>query len=386
MRRHKSVLLLLWSVVIVLSCAIGLGFGAVQLYRSLSLEPALAVKGSALDMQLDSVVSKGGSLVALKSLSPATRKLDASEFMESKVDWEGPHRLVKACRLASSFLADPGRHVDVTKVDWTAEDFALTTDRFDFSWFFDLRRFDFWDVSRSQAYQCALQRGASPLDLLAPRYVALVRWAKLRLVHGLNKKGLGAAIFDVRSLGSLLLTTETAAGISAGLRIFELESSLAKFLRERKAVARLPSKWRPLPLGVLASAQEVLLDLSGGLHFPASPEQVGKSMAAAGHVPFVLCGAIGSSLPRVLVARTELSLFYKSFFDYFEKTLGHLSPRCAQKHLRELWQQNELNLGVDRSLVITLFLHIPFLQRTWAERQYASLPLVSPSILGRPGM
>lgn len=380
MGQQKFVILLSLSVAIVLGLVAGLVFAGARIFRATELEPRLVAHQTELEKRVRILEGLLPKAPQLPFLTVGPRKADAAEFFDSRVEWKGSFAAAHDCRRLSSFLTDPGRHIGVERTDWTAADLELVTDKFDFAWFYELRQYDHWDVSRSHTFSCAFQRLQDPAHLPEPHFSGLVRWAKLRLVHGVKKQDLGGALFETRALGSLLLTTETVAGLSAGLRIFELQSHLHRFLSSTRKVKRLPSSWKPESVEDMARMQDILGELGAVVHFLTPGSFLGEVFSDPKSLALVKCAALGSGLPRVVQARAELAEFHPSVFSTIDQILTGNREFCRLAHLRDLWASPVAVSAKQVPAVLRFLLLVPSIRRTWGEHLLLELPEYGPSL------
>ena len=258
--------------------------------------------------RLAPAIAADGEALRASALFTATgTRADAGPFLNPRVEWSKTPSTVMPwpANIDPSLLAQD---------DWKARGAEVVLDGVDLSWFAELKRFDHWDISRATQHQ--IMHPYAYNDAPIPNFVALKRWARLRLLAGARAGDEPAAQEEVRHLARLCASTETLVGVVIGAHMLHdagEASDLPKLRRYLDAMVELASVGADS--GALAAR---LADTS-----------------APGY-----CAATYEALWPAWVLRPSLLRTGRATYAAYDAALARPSP-CRWSLLRDAWAARE---------------------------------------------
>lgn len=304
-----------------------------SIQRQVALRRILMKKYAFKILELQKLIYKYSSLFS----GTSRLRRDAGPFLNPRVEWQDVINDASAKAAYNSFKATLGEAsvIELTLPAAPAEKLRslganyykkadeIDLKNIDFGWFKILKNYDFWNVEINSPLE-HLDRfdfTQSPVVNMA----ALVGWAKLRLVMGVQEKNVKSAIDEVLHLGQLLHSTETLIGAVSSLVVLKAVFEFAKDQGE-------PLKVDP---AVFEKAKLYFMTLSQALSHPLIDVRDFSSLISAGIGPGY-CAVLNEAGSGLLMFKPLLENDLKDFYAKYAETLNS-KKTCRWVHMRRAW-------------------------------------------------
>lgn len=246
-----------------------------------------------------------GACVVTRDAGPLLNPIAGLELTNNPAPWWAEPEVNAALNEGDSYWLD---HVD----DAPTGDLSLTT---------ALLAYDGWEVANAPRVRAVLDGSAvvPAFEAPMPRLVPVLTLAKLRLLDGVRRDDLAAAILEVDHLASLIACDESLVSAVVAATVRALVPDVVEVARRRGA--QIPDSWVAPPAGREDMVRRVTFGLSAVYLGHAPPDSISRvgQLRREGQALPGECAALGEALP-------QWSFYQYLLGDPWPGELDHLAP------------------------------------------------------------
>lgn len=367
-RRPDSKIPHLIMAFVSLSLLLAVGIGLSKLLFALHVRPKLEANRSQQELQLQAYLD---DLEYLAKNTPFTmkggEKNDAGAFLNRRVYWTPP---------VEGFRTEPIVAMDIMETlirfrgDWMKKYERAKHMKADLSFFSQLSQFDYWDLETESPIEELTNRlrFVPPPQLPVPETNDLLALVKLRLMRGAFEKDFKNALSDVRTFARLMLTTENAQVVLAGLSALDYERIAFRFYVDQFGFPR--DGWSPIDRNFTRRAYRAISATQAYLHAWTEPRLLEKLFLAEKE-PVGFCAAANEAFPTIFALRPFLEphwpfeLNLGPTYDRLDKIFERVRRSCRIRYLKKLVDYGAIRTKVPGPV---LLVDLPYARKIFGLR------------------